>query len=836
MLKINLTGALKIESLALILNDMYTIGILAQITNGEVIGDSKIAIDAFITDSRQHIYSTNMMFVALVTKRNNAHKFIPSLLPKLNCFLVSERPQVKEAQATYLLVKDTLLALQEIAAHHRRQFQIPVIGITGSNGKTIVKEWLFQLLQDKETICRSPKSYNSQLGVPLSVLKLENQHTLGIFEAGISLPDEMLKLERVIHPNIGVFTNLGDAHSEGFRSDAHKLEEKLKLFTACDKVIMNGVEEGLIPDTFRKKSILIGTTDKADVQLRFEITGTQTQISLIFKRGDAFAFTLPFTDKASISNAATCAVTLLSMGYDKVFLNERFNALQALELRLEVKNGINESLIINDFYNSDLDSIQIALDFLRQQHRKQKTIAVISDVDQSAKSKEELYRQLQYLLSQAGVEMLIGIGQDISKHADLFSKEDLFFENTSDFILNYTKHKTLFRDATILLKGARRFGFERISNLLQLKSHDTVLEINLNHLADNVNYYRSLIEPPTKLMCMVKATAYGSGSTEIATTLQHMGVDYLAVAYADEGVELRAANIRLPIMVMSPEKDAWADIVQYQLEPEVYSFEVLEQLLAYLHQHQQTEAFPIHIKVDTGMKRLGFELEELPQLLKLLKAHPAIKVQSVFSHLVASDNQAHDAFTKHQIGSFLYFANGIEEALGYKVMRHICNSGGISRFRQAHFDMVRLGIGMYGVGVSAQEQSRLKNVSRLRTTISQIKHVKAGETIGYNRNGQAEKGKKIATIPLGYADGFHRMLGNGKHLVYISGKPCATIGNICMDMCMVDVTGLDVNPGDEVVIFESYPQLQKLAEAMQTIPYEVLTGISARVKRVYIQE
>ena len=443
---------------------------------------------------------------------------------------------------------------------------------------------------------------------------------------------------------------------------------------------------------------------------------------------------------------------------------------------------------------------------------------------------------LQTLLQKTGIDTLIGIGKDISSHQKLFNTNALFFESTSDFILNYTKYLTLFNNSSILLKGARSFGFERISNVLQLKSHDTVLEINLNHLTQNINYYKSLIKPPTQLMCMVKATAYGSGSTEIAATLQHIGVNYLAVAYADEGVELRQANITLPIMVMSPEKDAWADIITFQLEPEIYSFTILNQLIEQLELAQVTEPFPIHIKVDTGMHRLGFEPNELNSLLEKIKSTKLIKVQSVFSHLAASDNKNLDAFTQHQIQTFTQFFTQLENELGYKVLKHICNSGGISRFPNAHFDMVRLGIGMYGVGVSSSEQGQLQNVSKLKTTISQIKNVSAGDTIGYNRNGVAMSNTRIATIPLGYADGFLRTLGNGKHSVFINGQACKTIGNICMDMCMIDITHVNCEEGDEVIIFETNEQLQNLAQSLQTIAYEVLTGISARVKRVYVQE
>jgi Alr-MurF fusion protein len=817
---------------------MFSLKTIAQITNGVIYGIQEKHIDSFVTDSRQRSFSNQALFVALVTDRNNGHHYIESLQEQIACFLVSELPN-KEITSlnthSYIVVKDTLKALQQIAAYHREQFSIPIIGITGSNGKTVVKEWLFQLLNETETICRSPKSFNSQLGVPLSVLKLETNHTLGIFEAGISKSNEMGNLQSIIQPTIGVLTSLGDAHSEGFKTIEEKLTEKLKLLTTCEKIIINGVEKTNLPISIRNKAICINTSENADVHLSYTLEKTKTHIHLK-THTKQFSFYIPFIDKASIYNAASCAVVLLEMNYNLTDFEKRFLNLQALALRLEVKTGIQQSMIINDFYNSDLDSIQIALDFLNQQHRKEKKIAIISDIEQSSKNKNELYLSLQSLLQKTGIDILIGIGKDISAHQKLFNTTALFFENTSDFVLNYTKHLSLFHNSSILLKGARSFGFERISNVLQLKSHDTVLEINLNNLTQNINYYKSLIKTPTQLMCMVKATAYGSGSTEIAATLQHIGVNYLAVAYADEGVELREANITLPIMVMSPEKDAWTDIITFQLEPEIYSFTILNQLIEQLELAQVTEPFPIHIKVDTGMHRLGFESNELSDLLEKIKSTKLIKVQSVFSHLVASDNKDLDAFTQHQIQTFTAFFTQLENELGYKVLKHICNSGGISRFSHAHFDMVRLGIGMYGVGVSASEQAQLQNVSKLKTTISQIKNVSAGDTVGYNRNGKATKATRIATIPVGYADGFLRTLGNGKHSVFINGEACKTIGNICMDMCMIDITEVNCEEGDEVIIFETNSQLQNLAQSLQTIAYEVLTGISARVKRVYVQE
>ena len=513
-----------------------------------------------------------------------------------------------------------------------------------------------------------------------------------------------------------------------------------------------------------------------------------------------------------------------------------FKNLQAIALRLEIKNGINNSVLINDFYNSDVDSLQIALNHLHQQSRHLKKIVILSDIEQSGQSGENLYKGISELLTQYQIQQLIGIGKNISLHQSQFHLEKSFFNSTEDFIRDYGSGPFSFNNSTILLKGARSFGFEKISHLLQQKSHDTVLEINLNHLTDNINYYRSLLKPETKIMCMVKAMGYGSGSSEIAQSLQHLGINYLAVAYADEGVELRNAGINLPVMVMSPEPDSLEDIIAYQLEPEIYSFRVLEMFCKQLDKNGVAEPYPIHIKIDTGMRRLGFEEHEIEKLAKTLLKYPQVKIKSVFSHLAGSDDPKLDAFTNSQISIFGNACSVLENKLGYSFIKHICNSGGVSRFKKAHYDMVRLGIGMYGVGINPSEQNKLQNVGALKTRISQIKKVGKGQTVGYSRKGKIKKNSLIATIPIGYADGFKRQLGNGNISVKVNGKSCKTVGNICMDMCMIDVSAVKCREGDEVIIFEDFKQIKKIAESLNSIPYEVLTGISSRVKRIYVQE
>lgn len=821
---------------------MYTSSQIASLAGGKLSGSADIPVKHLLTDSRQLTEPAASLFIALVTGRNDAHQYIFALSQKgVKTFLVNHIPDnCRDLEdVCFITVPDTGKALQQIAAGHRAAYSLPVIGITGSNGKTIVKEWLYQLLKTDYTICRSPKSYNSQVGVPLSVWQLNEKHNLGIFEAGISQPGEMDELEKVIKPSIGILTSLGSAHDEGFANQDQKLLEKLKLFKESSKVIVNAMgfnqqQLHLLP---AHHLFLISSQPQADLQiLETELNQDHTTITAIYK-AEACKLTIPFTDTASISNVITCWATLLYLGISQDIIQQRVKDLQSVAMRLELKLGNNNCVLINDFYNSDINALEIALHHLKQQNRGGKKVVILSDIEQSGKLSWELYSHVSALMQQFEIDLLIGIGSEISSQKQLFTVPSFFFTDTDAFIKESKKNPELqFQYATILLKGARSFGFESISQYLQQKSHDTVLEINLNHLVHNINFYRSQLNKTTKLMCMVKATGYGSGSSEIAFTLQHHHVDYLAVAYTDEGVELRKAGIHLPIMVMSPEESSYDDMITHKLEPEVFSFKIAYDFLQALQSRAISEPYPVHIKLDTGMHRLGFENGELDELCSLLKHETAFKVKSIFSHLVASDNPAFDDFTLTQIALFEKMAGRIESVLDYKPMWHICNSGAITRFKPAQYDMVRLGIGMYGVGFNELEKQQLKNISSLKTKISQIKHLKPGDTVGYNRRGGISAATTIATIPIGYADGFSRKLGNGNFSVWINGKACKTIGNICMDMCMVDVTGINCREGDEVVIFESLQQLMELSAVMETIPYEVLTSISGRVKRVYVQE
>ena len=812
---------------------MYTLEEIANITNGELIGPSHSA-QSFIIDSRELLQAEGACFVALKTDRNNGHRYISSLIKTgVNCFIVNAVDYNKEWKgASFVVVEDTLKALQALAKHHRQQVDIPVIGITGSNGKTIVKEWLYQTLKELYIICRSPRSYNSQVGVPLSVLNLRSFHTLAIFEAGISKPGEMDVLNQIIQPTLGIFTGLGSAHDEGFTHRTQKLNEKFKLFHQAKTLVVNTSGMNSIPlVTSARETITIGQSPGND--LYYRKIGDQLEINY---RNEKRLIAFPLSDAASISNAATVAGVLFSMGIKHDEVAKGLCELQPVALRLESRQGTNNTVIINDYYNSDLESLKIAVAYLAQQTRHPRKVVVVSDLSETGLPPEVLYQQVAAITATGKIDLLIGIGHAISANANLFPQGSLFFESTEKFISALPSLTQQIEASVILLKGARSFGFEHISSVLQLKSHDTVLEINLNHLASNINHYRRLAGPHVKLMCMVKAMGYGSGSPEVAARLQHAGVQYLAVAYADEGVELRNAGITLPVMVMSPEHGAFEDLIAYRLEPEIYSFRMLNDFVAHVSQSGITDPFPVHIKLDTGMHRLGFMPNEIKQLCQVLRQTPALKVASVFSHLAAADDPSFDKFTEEQIKAFELGTQQLREALGYDFIRHICNSGGIRRFPKAHFEMVRVGIGMYGIGVNEEEQQELLNVGSLRTRISQIKALPTGETVGYGRRGVVNAPKTIAVIPIGYADGFSRSLGNGKHGVYIHGQFCPTIGSICMDMCMVDVTGIFCTEGDEVTIFSNAAHILKQAEVMGTIPYEVLTAVSGRVKRVYSYE
>jgi alanine racemase len=904
---------------------VYTVSTIAEICHGTVHstagGDAVIGSEALrftlirelLIDSRRLIHPDHCLFVALVSERNDGHKYIAELYGKgVRGFMVSELPKeitnyelpVTNDQfpgAVFVLVEDTLVALQQLGAFHRRQFDIPVIGITGSNGKTIVKEWLFQLLNADYKIIRSPKSYNSQIGVPLSVWKMRPEHDLAIFEAGISLPGEMELIEPVIRPTIGIFTNVGHAHDEHFANQRQKVEEKLRLFKHA-KILVYGMDYSLITEClqaddaykdlktftwsrnpeadFEGASIFPSRDQEADLQVvSVEKENGKTNIRAVFEK-EIIDITIPFTDEASIENAIHCLATEIVLSSTSLVIGHwslvighatRFSSLARIAMRLEMKEAINHCSLINDSYNSDINSLSIALDFLNQQNQQQKKTIILSDILQTGRDKGELYLEISSMLASRSITRIIGIGRDMVKHADKFQMQKVFFATTDEFLLHFPVSS--FQNEAILLKGARMFEFEKISQLLQQKAHETVMEINLDALIHNLNYFRSGLRPGTKTMAMVKAFSYGSGSFEIANVLQYHRVDYLAVAYADEGVELRKAGIHLPIMVMSPEEQSLDTLLKYNLEPEIYNLHILNLLEESIARNQTSiqQEVRIHIKVDTGMHRLGFVEPELELLTTRLIQNPDLRVQSVFSHLAASEDPTEDNFTRSQIARFVSMSERITGVLEYPVLRHVLNSAGIQRFPESQFDMVRLGIGLYGVDCNPAEQMRLRNVSTLKSVITQIKHIPAGETVGYNRMGKAEKDMVIAIVPVGYADGLNRRLGNGCGKLYLHGKAAPIIGNICMDLTMIDITDfydsgerhasrvthheedghasrvthheedghasrVTHHEGDEVIIFSDQHPVTELAEAIGTIPYEVLTGISRRVKRIYYYE
>lgn len=798
-------------------------------------------INCLLTDSRSLSSPAESLFFAIRTTRNNGHNYIPELYEQnLRYFVVSEmRPEFDElTDAVFLHVDDTLVALQKLASAHRSSLHVPVIGITGSNGKTVVKEWLYQLLHVDYNITRSPRSYNSQIGVPLSVWAM-NEHTqLGIFEAGISEMHEMEKLEPIIQPTIGIFTNLGEAHQKNFSGLKQKCEEKLKLFVNAQTLIYctdnKLIEISIAQSDFKGKLFSWGKAENAVVQmLKSEKGVLNTTISFRYSDVES-TVVIPFTDDASIENAMQCVTLMLYLGISIDEITNRIARLEAVAMRLEVKKGIHHCLIINDSYNSDLNSLGIALDFLNQQATAKnlsKTI-ILSDILQSGQSPTILYLSVARLIHSRNIQQIIGIGPAISRNANKFrNAKKIFFNSTEDFLASSLIRE--FQQEVILLKGSRAFHFEDISSALEQIAHETILEVNLNALVDNLNYFRSKLRPETKVMCMVKAFGYGSGSVEVARTLQHHRCDYLAVAVADEGAELRSEGIHIPIVVMNPEKGSFGMIFDHKLEPEIYSFRLLDSFIAAAEKLGVTD-YPIHIKIDSGMYRLGFEPMDMEQLLNRLRNQSQVKVRSVFSHLSGSDEAVFDAFTNQQVETFTACANQFSSAFSHHIMRHILNSAGIERFPNYQFDMVRLGIGLYGI--SSLPEISLRQVCALKTIVLQIKNVQAGEAVGYSRKGIVTTDKRIAVIPIGYADGFDRRLGNGVGEVLINGQRAKVIGNVCMDLIMIDVTDIKVTEGDRVEVFGDNISISEVAAWLKTIPYEVLTSVSRRVKRIYFQE
>ena len=805
---------------------------IISVLNARFSGNEKEGVVSSVSiDSRSLQNSDSTLFFAIVGPNNDAHSYIKDLIEKgVSNFVVSHIPEECANSANFLVVNDTLVALQQFAGYYRSFFDFPEIGLTGSNGKTIVKEWLNFLLSPDFNVIRSPKSYNSQVGVPLSVIAINEKHNLGIFEAGISTVAEMVKLEQIIKPTIGVLTSIGSSHDEGFVSLKQKINEKLLLFKDCEVLIY---QKDVLVDSCIASDIKTFSWSYNDKSANVVVTKKNTlngltTVSYQYKE-QSFELSIPFQDKASIENAISCLLVLLYFNYDFETIQSRMALLFPVEMRLKVKNGINNCSIIDDSYSSDFQSLKIALDFLESQKQFSKKTLILSDIFQSGLAIEDLYSRVAQLVVSNNITRVIGIGTTISAFKDSFVNCTTF-DTTADFIANF---ETLdFSNETILIKGARSFQFEEIVYLLEEKTHETVLEINLNAISYNLNFFKSKLAPKVKMMVMVKAFGYGNGGLEIAKLLEYHKVDYLGVAFADEGISLKNGGIKLPIMVLNPENTSFAAIIQHKLEPEIYCLKGLYAFLK-IAKKKNLQHFPIHIKVDTGMHRLGFEENSLDELIAALKGESTVKVQSILSHLATSDDLEHLGFALKQIQLFEKLSSKIIKELDINPIRHILNTSGISNFPDAQYNMVRLGIGLYGVSNDPAEQQFLENVGTLKSVISQTRTIGAGESVGYGRKFVADRPTKVATIPIGYADGISRGWGNGLGFVIIKDKKAKIIGSICMDMLMVDVTEIDCTEGDSVIIFGEKPTVSFIAKKLNTIPYEVLTSISQRVKRVF---
>lgn len=799
---------------------------------------SSATINHIITDSRKILAGQNSLFLGLEGSKYDGHDFVLSayqagvrhFILKEGRFLPDELPE-----ANIFTVSDTVIALQSLGQWHRSLFTGPVVAITGSNGKTIVKEWLGQVLGIAHNVAKSPKSYNSQIGVPLSIFGIDNYHKVAILEAGISRPGEMEKLELMIAPTIGIFTNLGTAHDEGFSSKAKKLEEKLKLFRQSQLIIYRKDQAEVakkIEESFPVEKLVSWSSQPgAHYTLSVKKESDHTKIVLMQPDLSIYTFQTGFTDEASLENLRHVIAGALTLGMSVKDIQEALRGLKPIGMRLSVKQGLYNSTLIDDTYNNDVAGLEVALEFLQHQRPKQRKVLILSDLPQAANN-TRAYEQVSQLIKHYQIDQIYGVGKDIQHLHKYFWGNFLHFEDTKSLIQALDPADV--GNDLVLIKGARKYEFEAVVNHLQERIHGTTLEINLNALSHNYNFYKSKLQPGIKIMAMVKAFAYGGGSIEIANQLQQLKADYLAVAYTDEGVHLRNNGIHLPIMVLNPDPQGFNNLLKYRLEPVVYSLEFFDLIGTFCHSNGSS--LNIHLDLDTGMRRLGFEKEDMAALGKLIVQHKTLAIRSLYTHLAGADDAAHEEFTLAQLASFREMSQTIKSYLDYPVLCHALNSAGILRYPEHHFDMVRLGIGLYGIEVTGLYEKALRPISTLKTTISQIKTLSKGESIGYGRKGKMIKDGKIATIPIGYADGYDRRFSNGKGYVLIHGQKSKVIGNVCMDMSMVDITGIDARVGDEVIVYGSSPSVIELAEAIGTIPYELLTSISDRVKRVYYMD
>lgn len=822
---------------------MYTIEKITTLIGARRVGESEAQIGWLLTDSRSLCFPEATLFFALSSARNDGHRYVGDLYRRgVRNFVVSHLPQSINdyPDANFLVVMSPLEALQRLAERHRDEFDIPVVGLTGSNGKTMVKEWLYQLLSPSMVVTRSPRSYNSQIGVPLSVWLLDTQSEVALFEAGISQPGEMAALRDIIQPTIGVFTSLGDAHQENFRSLEEKCMEKLQLMLHAATVVYD-TDDQVVGRCLRKSGYAgekLGWS-LTDPRAAFFVERQESDangVTVTYRFRDAAgSYHLPFIDEASVKCSYACAVVALHLGIDAEQLDERMRLLEPVAMRLEVKEGQRGCTLINDSYNSDVNALDIALDFMarRPDSKGRRHTLILSDICQSGDNPEALYHKVSELAVKRGVDKLIGVGQTISSQAAAIEVKEKYFFNDVRQLIGSKVFASL-HDEVILIKGARPFGFDQLTELLEQKVHETILEVNLGAVVENLNYYRSFLKPTTKMVCMVKADAYGAGAVEVAKTLQDHRVDYLAVAVADEGVTLRKAGITSNIIIMNPEMTAFKTMFDYDLEPEVYNFRLLEALVK-AAEKQGITGWPIHVKLDTGMHRLGFDPEkDIDSLVHRLKHQTALIPRSVFSHFVGADSDDFDEFSAKQFECFERGSKALQAAFDHKILRHIDNSAGILHFPERQLDMCRLGIGLYGI--DSRDNHILHTVSTLKTTILQLREVKKEDTVGYSRKGILQRDSRIAAIPIGYADGLNRHLGNGHCYCLVNGKKSPYVGNICMDVAMIDVTDIPCQEGDMVEIFGEQLPVTVLSDALDTIPYEVLTGLSSRVKKIYYQD
>ena len=813
----------------------YTTKEIAEITQSQIIGDKNLQIHHIAFDSR-NIYSTlKTAFIAINTHKNSGEKYIAQAIEKGIKIIISENFYPEYDGITWIIVENSVKFLQDLAHYHIENQPIKTIGITGSNGKTIVKEWLYQCLWNEFPTVKSPKSFNSQIGLPISLLQTSEKHQVGIFEVGISKPNEMKTLEEIFSPKIGILTHIGTAHSSNFENELQLIKEKLILFKNSEIIIYNGDNEQVCEEIKTqysdKKLISFGLKTHNDVKIICDYKDRNQEI-LVQYFSEKLSFPANQRDEATFTNALAVICILKEFGFTNEKIVEKINNLKAVEMRLESVNGVRNNLIINDSFNLDLDSLIIAYQFINQYNRDEKTL-VLSDIFDVKNDDVSLYHKVAEITNQQNFKQIFLVGNQISRFQEKFNAKTYTFSTTKELL--ESQQLNSIENQLILLKGARIFEFEKIKSHLELQKHDTVLEINLNAILHNINVHKSLLKPETKMCAMVKAYSYGLGGYEIAEFLQHHHIDYLGVAYADEGVDLRKNGITTPILVMNPEQGSYDVIIDYNLEPEIYSLRVLELFANQLQLKGIQQKYPIHIKVETGMHRLGFKEHEIDELVENLKKYN-VKVASIFSHLSSADVPEEDDYTMEQIHTFQRVSSKISEALGYQPIRHILNTAGITYYSDYQFEMVRIGIGMVGISANPKVKKQLQSAVTFKTVISQISEVKQGDSIGYNRKYKAEKDTRIATIPVGYADGIPRLIGNKKGFVGIQNQKVSIVGNICMDMLMVDLQNIKAKEGDEVIIFNGNPTLEEFSGYCQTIPYEVLTSISRRVKRIYIKD